>query len=110
MLSMTLIDPRQAVMIESGLGLDAIGAMKGVDLPRDGVEPDVDYRSRLMVRLWNPLAVDLTPAVATGEYLNQWVIAREWRGPMGTETTAPADDSKPRQNHVRDAVLNNLTD
>lgn len=30
---------------------------------------------------------------------------REWRGPMGTETTAP-DDTKP--NHVRDAVRANL--
>lgn len=28
----------------------------------------------------------------------------------GIETTAPPDDTKPRENHVRDAVLNNLTD
>ncbi len=65
MMSLTLIDPRQTVMIESGCGLDVIGAMKGIDLPRDAVETDADYRARLTVRLWNPLAVDLTPATAT---------------------------------------------
>jgi hypothetical protein len=31
-----------------------------------------------------------------------------WRGPTnGGETTAPPDDTKPRQNHVRDAVRAN---
>lgn len=31
-----------------------------------------------------------------------------WRGPAsGGETTAPPDDTKPRQNHVRDAVREN---
>lgn len=46
-----------------------------------------------------------TPAIATGEYLDLWV--HEWRGPMGTVTSAPPDDTKPRENHVRDAVRAN---
>jgi hypothetical protein len=33
-------------------------------------------------------------------------VSHEWRGPMGTETTATPDDTKP--NHVRDAVRANL--
>lgn len=33
------------------------------------------------------------------------LAAHEWRGPMGTETAAPADEPKP--NHVRDAVRAN---
>ncbi|MFM0141705.1 hypothetical protein [Paraburkholderia sp. RL18-085-BIA-A] len=82
MLKMSLIDPRQTVYLESGYGLDAIGAMNDVNLPREAGETDHAYRGRLTVRLW------------------------EWRGPMGTETTAPADDTKP--NHVRDAVRANL--
>lgn len=47
-----LIDPRQSVMLESGYGLDAIGAMKGVDLPRNGVETDAAYRDRLIAKMW----------------------------------------------------------
>lgn len=78
MLPMTLIDPRQTVWLESGRALDAIGAMSDVNLPREHGEPDHPYRQRLAVRLW------------------------EWRGPTGTETAAPVDDTKP--NHVRDAV------
>lgn len=95
MLPMTLIDPRQTVLVESGYGLDAIGAMRGVDLPRAGAEPDADYRARLMVRLWEPLVAALTPAVATGEYLDQWCI----------NNRAPDEEAKP--NHVRDAVRAN---
>jgi hypothetical protein len=49
---MSLIDPRQTVMLESGYGLDAIGALRGVDLPREAGETDHAYRSRLSVRLW----------------------------------------------------------
>jgi hypothetical protein len=65
MLSMTLINPRYTVHLESGLGLDAIGNMKGVDLPRDGMETDDSYRRRLMVRVW------------------------EWRGPAHEGETGP---------------------
>jgi hypothetical protein len=108
MLKMSWIDPRQTIHLESGYGLDAIGAMKGVDLPRDGAEPDIDYRARLMVRLWEPMVAALTPAVATGEYLDLWWGAHEHQGHVGTETTAPPDDTKPRENHVRDAVRANL--
>lgn len=100
MLKMSLIDPRQTVHIESGSGLDAIGAMNGVDLPRDGVEMDADYRVRLTARLWEPLMSDLNVAVATGEYLDEWCF----------RNSAPADladDTKPSQNHVRDAVRAN---
>jgi hypothetical protein len=95
MLSITLIDPRQTVLIESGYGLDAIGAMKGVDLPRWVTETDHVYRKRLMDRLWEPLVTELTPAVATGEYLDQWCL----------NNRAPAEEPKP--NHVRDAVRAN---
>lgn len=37
--------------------------------------------------------------------LSQESMNHEWRGPMGTKTTSPADDAKP--NHVRDAVRAN---
>lgn len=81
MLSLTLIDPRQTIWLESGHALDAIGAMNHVDLPRRPGEPDHTYRQRLSVRLW------------------------EWRGPTHNgPTTAPHDDTKPRANHVRDAI------
>jgi hypothetical protein len=80
MLNMTLIDPRQAVQIESGYALDAIGALGDVNLPRKSGEPDHPYRQRLSLRLW------------------------ERYGPMGTETTAP---DEPKPNHVRDAVRAN---
>lgn len=107
MLKMTLLDPRQTVVLESGYGLDRIGAMRGIDLPRDGAEPDIDYRARLMVRLWEPMVAALTPAVATGEYLDLWRAAHEYQGHAGAETTTPPDDTKPRENHVRDAVRAN---
>lgn len=45
------IDPREAVLIETGYGLDAIGALTYVEMPRNGVEPDADYRTRLIARL-----------------------------------------------------------
>jgi hypothetical protein len=60
-----MIDPRQTIHLASGYRLDAIGAMKGVDLARQGIEPDVDYRVRLMVRLW------------------------EWRGPVSDGANGP---------------------
>ena len=46
-----------------------------------------------------------TPTVATGEYIDAWMI-HEWRGPIGSETKALPDDIKP--NHVRDAVQANF--
>lgn len=95
MQSMSLIDPRQTVLVESGYGLDAIGAMRGVDLPRVGAEPDADYRARLMVRLWEPLVAELNIAVATGEYLDQWCV----------DNRAPDEEVQPNQ--VRDAVRAN---
>lgn len=55
----SFIDPRQTVLVESGFGLNAIGAMGGVDLPRHAAETDTDYRGRLMVRLSNPLGSEL---------------------------------------------------
>jgi hypothetical protein len=63
MFQITWLDPRQTVAVESGLGLDAIGSIRGVDLPRDGSESDADYRGRLMVRLCCPLGSDLDPPV-----------------------------------------------
>lgn len=60
---------------------------------------------RGMQKLWGLLLGELIPAVATGEYIDAW-MSREWRGPMGSETTAPPDDTKP--NHVRDAVRANF--
>jgi hypothetical protein len=95
-----LVDPYEALLIGSGYALDAVGSIRGIDLPRNGVEPDDVYRGRLISK-W---VVFFTPATATGEYLDRW-LDHEWRGPMGTETTAPADDAKP--NHVRDAVRAN---
>ncbi|MFL9943759.1 hypothetical protein [Paraburkholderia graminis] len=95
MLPMTLIDPRQTVLIESGTGLDVIGAMSCVNLPRAGLEADADYRARLMMRLWAPLVAELIPAVGTGEYLDHWCI----------NNRAPDEEAKP--NHVRDAVRAN---
>lgn len=95
MLRMTLIDPRQTVMLESGYGLDAIGAMRGVDLPRWVTETDHAYRERLMVRLWEPLVAELNIAVATGEYLDQWCV----------DNRAPDEEVQP--NHVRNAVRAN---
>lgn len=59
MLSLTRIDPRQTVWLESGYALDWIGALDAVKLPRELGEPDHPYRQRLAVRLMNPLSVDL---------------------------------------------------
>lgn len=86
------VDPYEALLVGSGYALDAIGSIKGIDLPRDGAEPDDVYRTRLISK-W---VLFLTPATATGEYLDRW---------FGTETTTP-DDTKP--NHVRDAVRANI--
>ena len=47
------------------------------------------------------------PAVATGVYLDQWLIGHTHVAPTSGETTAPPDDTKPRENHVRDAVRAN---
>ncbi len=108
MVSLTLIDPRQTVVLESGYGLDRIGAMRGIDLPRASAETDLDYRARLMARLWEPLIDSIAPAVATGIYLDQWLIGHTHGALTSGETTAPPDDTKPRENHVRDAVRANL--
>ena len=78
-----LIDPHNDVLIESGYGLDAIGSLDEVNLPRDGFEPDDIYRSKLMGKIY----------AGTLE---------------AVRSTASPDDTKPRENHVRDAVLNNL--
>jgi hypothetical protein len=59
MLSMTRIDPRQTVWLESGYALDWIGALDAIKLPREPGEADHPYRQRLAVRLLNPLPVDL---------------------------------------------------
>lgn len=59
---------------------------------------------RGMQKLWGLLLGELTPAIATGEYFDQWLIDHEHHGPTGTETTAPDDT---RANHVRDAVWAN---
>jgi hypothetical protein len=98
---MEFIDSYEALLMGSGHALDAVGSIKGIDLPRHGVEPDDIYRSRLISK-W---VVFLTPEVATGEYIDRRMMNHEWHGPMSTETTAPADDTKP--NHVRDAVRAN---
>ncbi|GAQ30278.1 hypothetical protein SAMD00023378_3961 [Ralstonia sp. NT80] len=44
-------DPRKAVLTESGYGLDAIGALDGVRLPRMSMELDAEYRQRLSAKL-----------------------------------------------------------
>lgn len=98
---MQLFDPYEAMLTGSGYALDAVGSIQGIDLPRNGAEPDDVYRTRLISK-W---VLFLTPATATGEYLDQWLMDHEWRGPMGAETKAP--DDEPRQNHLRDAVRNN---
>ena len=50
-MEMRFIDPREAMLIETGCGLDAIGSLPDVNLPREGAEPDHDYRQRLIARL-----------------------------------------------------------
>lgn len=135
---------RYDAMIERGLGLDAIGVLSEVELPRKDGETDQAYRERLIVKLdWLcgvGMGIDLDmegfskykqwlekslPVMVGGlEYFVQQVgyengrfgawlmpavplqlVDHEWRGPMGTETTGPQDDTKP--NHVRDAVRAN---
>lgn len=46
-----MADPRKTVFLESGHGLDAIGARPEIDLPRNGIETDHDYRNRLIERM-----------------------------------------------------------
>jgi hypothetical protein len=98
---MQIVDPYEAMLVGSGYALDAVGSIRGIDLPRDGVEPDDVYRSRLISK-W---VVFLAPAVATGEYLDQWLVGHEHRGPVhdGPTTAPPENTTKPR-NHVREAV------
>lgn len=43
--------PRYSAMIEQGAGLDAIGALIKVELPRQAAETDQAYRERLIVKL-----------------------------------------------------------
>ncbi|CAE6859492.1 hypothetical protein R69746_07741 [Paraburkholderia aspalathi] len=45
------VDPCEAVLTDTGSALDSIGALDGVKLARDGVEPDADYRLRLIAKL-----------------------------------------------------------
>jgi len=96
-----LIDPHKEVLTGTGCELDAIGDLPDVDLPRAKVETDASYRERLAVKLTSWFDT-LTPAIATGEYLDHW-----HRGATSGETNAPPDDTKPRENHVRDAVRAN---
>lgn len=86
-MNVRFIDPREVIWTAIGLELDAIGSMRYIDLPRADTDTDDDYRKRLIARMWEGVEA-LTPAVATGEYLDKW-----W--PEDTET---------RPNHVRDAV------
>jgi hypothetical protein len=88
---MNIVDPYEALLIGSGYALDAVGAIKGIDLPRDDFEPDDIYRTRLISK-W---VLFLTPTTATGEYLDQWCL----------NNRAPDEEVKP--NHVRDAVRAN---
>jgi hypothetical protein len=46
-----LIDPHKDVLIETGYGLDAIGALEDIKLPRNSGEPDDPYRARLIEQL-----------------------------------------------------------
>lgn len=52
------IDPREAVLTETGLGLDAIGSLQGVKLTRKHIEADHSYRLRLIARLRGEIGVD----------------------------------------------------
>lgn len=74
------IDPHEAVLTDTGYALDALGSLDGVKLPRHSIEPDADYRVRLIARL-------------RGETKPHWLDF--------------VDDTKPRANHVRDAVRAN---
>jgi hypothetical protein len=136
---------RYSAMTAIGCGLDGIGELEKVELPRAEGETDQAYRERLIVKLdWlcgttKPIEIadidefskyklwleNQSPVLIGGlRYLVQQVIYEngrfgawlmpavplqlidhEWRGPMGTETTTPPDDTKP--NHVRDAVRAN---
>lgn len=66
-MQLSWLDPRQTVLIESGYGLDIIGAMPSVDLTRDKGELDSDYRSRLSVKLWASRGPMVKP-IALAEY------------------------------------------
>lgn len=46
-----MTNPRKTVFLESGHGLDAIGARPELDRPRNGIETDHDYRNRLIERM-----------------------------------------------------------
>jgi hypothetical protein len=46
-----LFDPDRAVLIGSGHDLDAVGAMPDINLLRNSVEPDLDYRLRLLAKI-----------------------------------------------------------
>lgn len=46
-----MIDAREAVLVASGVDLDAIGSRPEIDLPRNGIETDHDYRNRLIERM-----------------------------------------------------------
>lgn len=92
------IDPREAVLTESGHGLDAIGAMQYVNLRRAESETDADYRARLMEKLWGDWVAALTPVAATGEYLDAWLL----------NCYPDTSTDEPKPNHVRDAVRANM--
>lgn len=56
---------RYSAMVERGYGLDAIGALNEVELPRSAGETDQAYRERLIVKLdWlcgvsKPIVIDM---------------------------------------------------
>lgn len=52
------VDPHDAVLIESGIGLDAIGSLEDVKLTRKHVETDHSYRLRLIARLNGEIGED----------------------------------------------------
>lgn len=52
------IDPREAVMTEIGYGLDAIGMLNDVKLPREHGESDATYRERLIAKLWEGVCLN----------------------------------------------------
>lgn len=51
MSELEILDPQKMALIGSGYGLDAVGARPEVNLPRRDVEPDMDYRLRLLTKL-----------------------------------------------------------
>lgn len=136
-----LIDPHKDALIESGYGLDAIGALEEINLPRNGTETDMGYRLRLLAKMrWlrgegvrmaihgvdaylkfkeyldkrticdieglpyfvRHIEIEMPSARGQISVIPAMPVDHEWRGPMGSETTDPPDDTNP--NHVRDAV------